>query len=236
MRVESGNERAARGRRSGRGAAAARVMALLLAAAAPLAAQGAQPSPGEAASPGEADSTSAAAPARAASAAIPRSWTSDRREFRVGDIISVLLDEYTMASANKNEMAEQRRGRSLGASGSVDGTSLGTGSLDTNSGSSSTDRGAATRQNRLTGEMTVRVVEVDAAGLLRIEGTKSVKVDRTAQQLHLTGWLRPEDIPAHNTIESWRIADVQLEYESTGRDLSSPHSSMIGRLLGWLWP
>lgn len=170
-----------------------------------------------------------------AAAQTPRSWTTDRRDFKVGDVISVLLDEYTLASANRNVTAESRRTGSLDGSASYDGASLGRAGLDTERGASSRDRGENVRRDRLTGELTVRVVEVDDRGLLRVEGTKRMKVNGNEQEMTLTGWVRPEDVPAHNVMESWRIANATIEYTSTGK-LGKPHQGLISRILGWIWP
>jgi flagellar L-ring protein precursor FlgH len=165
----------------------------------------------------------------------PRSWTTDRRHFEVGDVISVLLDEYTLASANRNDVAEEQRTGSLEGSVSYDGTTLGRAGLETDRGARSRDRGERVRRDRLAGEITVRVVEVDERGLLRVEGTKRVTVDEHEQEMKLTGWVRPEDVPAHNVMESWRIADATIEYTSTG-DLGKPTKGLISRILGWIWP
>lgn len=172
------------------------------------------------------------APAAAQSA--PGSWTTDRRDIRIGDVISVLLNEYTMASANRNETADQERSRRLSAAGSVDGSG-GSAALQTENAARSRDRGQATRSDRLAGEMTVRVVEVNDDGLLRVEGKKVLRIDDHEQELTLSGWVRPEDVPAHNVIESWRIGDASIEYVSTGR-LGRARGGIIGRLVGWLWP
>ena len=165
----------------------------------------------------------------------PQSWTSDRRDFQVGDVISVLLDEYTMASANRNVTAEQERTRRMGAGGSFNGTAVGPASVQTENSGRSRDRGQSTRHDRLAGEMTVRVVEVDERGLLRVEGSKQVRIDDHEQQLTLSGFVRPEDVPSHNVIESWRIADASIEYASTG-DLGKAKGGILGRIIGWIWP
>ncbi len=174
----------------------------------------------------------AAGPARAQA---PVSWTSDAQVFRVGDMISVLLDEYTLASANRNESAQEERTRALSAAGSYDGTTLGSAGLQTGTAGRSENRGQATRHDRLAGEITVRVVEVDSAGRLRVEGTKALQIDGHEQELRLTGWVRPEDVPPHNVIESWRVADATIEYEASG-NLGKARQGLITRIIGWIWP
>jgi flagellar L-ring protein precursor FlgH len=165
----------------------------------------------------------------------PVSWTADAQQFRVGDMISVLLDEYTLASANRNETAEEERTRTLSAGASYDGTSLGSGGLQTGTGGRSQNRGQATRHDRLAGEITVRVMEVDSAGRLRIEGTKMLQIDGHEQELRLTGWVRPADVPPQNVIESWRVADASIVYEASG-NLGKARQGLLTRIIGWIWP
>ena len=183
----------------------------------------------------------AAAPL-AAQAATPiraprRSWTADRQDFVVGDVITVLIDELTVASANKGTSASDRRGRDLGlgASQSVVASlpSIGADVTSTSSAESS-QRGESTQANHFQGEMTVRVTEIEN-GLLRVEGIKLVDVDGSKQELTLKGWIRPQDVSARNLIDSWRLGDAELTYTSNG-SLDKPAGGIIGKLLGALWP
>ena len=41
------------------------------------------------------------------------SWTSDQVELQVGDIVTILIDEYTLATADRNESASREKGRFL---------------------------------------------------------------------------------------------------------------------------
>ncbi len=168
-------------------------------------------------------------------------WTADRRRFVEGDIITVLIDEYTLASANKNSTAKRDRSRdlSLGGGYSVTGPAAASGNVNgsvrsRNTGES-TERGQTTRHDRLTSEITVRVVGIEPNGVLRVEGTKRMVIDEHEQEITLSGLLRPEDVPANNVVESWRIADAVISYDSNGK-LGSPKGSVLGRILGWLWP
>lgn len=194
---------------------------VLLAAAEPAMAQAAETSP----------------PARASRS----DWTADRRRFVEGDIITVLIDEYTLASANKNSTAKRDRSRDLGlgsgysVSGPASASGDVNGSFRSRSGGESTERGQTTRQDRLTSEITVRVVGIEPTGVLRIEGSKRTIIDEHEQEITLTGLLRPEDVPATNVVESWRIADAVISYDSNGK-LGNPKGSIFGRILGWLWP
>jgi flagellar L-ring protein FlgH len=165
------------------------------------------------------------------------SWTADRRDFVTGDVITVLIDEHTLAAANMGDFASDRRFRDLGVAAGQNVTgavpSVRADVSSTNQ-AESRQRGEATRQNRFQGEMTVRVVGVENGGLLRVEGRKVVNIDRVQEELVLRGLIRPEDVSTRNLVDSWRVSDAELIY--TSRGLGSPRGGIFTRLLGWIWP
>ena len=179
-----------------------------------------------------------AAQAPAAAVKAPRrSWTADKQDFVVGDVITVLIDELTVASANKGTSASDRRGRDLGLGASQNVVaslpSIGADVSSTNSAESQ-QRGESTQANHFQGEMTVRVTEIEN-GLLRVEGLKLVDVDGSKQEMSLKGWVRPQDISGRNMIDSWRVGDAELTYTSKG-SLGKPAGGILGRILGAVWP
>ena len=108
--------------------------------------------------------------------------------------------------------------------------------IGTTNSAESRQRGDLTRENRFRGEMTVRIMEIDpASGLMRLEGKKIVAVDKHREELTLTGWARPQDVSHANLLDSWRIADAELLYTSSG-NLGKPSQSMIARILSIFWP
>ena len=192
----------------------------------------------------------AAAPAAAAPNAAPaarpasarpslRSWTADRREFAVGDIITVLVDDYTISSAIKDDQATQRRNRDLGVDVNVrTGPGAATairGDIGANNDASSRNAGEARRENRFQSEMSVRVVSVGPNGLIQVKGSRLVDVDKAQQDVTLTGWLRAQDVSTHNVIESSRIADAKLTYVSPG-PLGKAKQGIVTRIIGLVWP
>lgn len=168
---------------------------------------------------------------------VRQSWTADRRDFAEGDIVTILIDEYTLASAQRGNFASDRRFRDLGVSGgqsiSDDLPGSGGAEFSTSNQAESRRRDEATRQNRFQGEMTVRVVAIEPSGLLRVEGSKSLNLDGAVERLTLTGLVRPEDISESNFVDSWRVSDTEIAYDTRG---NGPRGGIIGRVLGWIWP
>jgi flagellar L-ring protein precursor FlgH len=159
-------------------------------------------------------------------------WLADGRRFRVGDVLTVVVDEFTTASADRATSALQDRTADAGASGFVNGRG-GDGSLSTFLENRSTRRGRDVRQDRLASEVSVRVIAVEADGALRVEGTKLLVIDRHEQRVTVKGLVRPQDVSALNTIQSWRLADAEIRYEATGK-LGEADKSLFMRLLGWI--
>lgn len=180
------------------------------------------------------------APASALNARPGRlNWTSDRRAFAVGDLVIVHIDEYTLASANLSDNNTQRRKRDADFKLITPGASAATApgaSFSTANNGESTQRGDRTRQLRLDGEITARVMSIDpVTGVLTIKGTKSIGVDKEQQLISFTGAVRPQDLGGANTIASSRVADAKLDITNKG-SLGKAKQGMLGRILGAFWP
>ena len=212
-----------------------RTLALVFAGvmlATPLAAQGTQ-TPATAAPRGPSAMPPAdSAPARRA----PRSWTADRREFAVGDIITVLVDENTAASANKANTATDRKSRDMDFDATLPPPAAGkSAGVSSSNNGESRQNGQATRGNHFVGEIAVKVIAVGKDGNLQVKGSKTVDVDKAKQTMTLTGWLRPQDVSTTDYAASARIADAQLVYQAEG-NLGKTRSGILTRVLGIVWP
>jgi flagellar L-ring protein precursor FlgH len=174
----------------------------------------------------------------AQSKATRQSWTADRADLVVGDIVTIRVDERLLASAEKRTSAGDERTRSLDAGLSQDLTAVpmsGSAGVKSSNNGSSSQTGQASRSNRFVGDITVRVVSVSPTGLLEIKGSKVLKLDKTSEELTLSGWIRPEDVSGRNTVESERVGDAKVEYKSNG-GLDKPKGHRLLRMLGAFWP
>ncbi|MGH7507082.1 MAG: flagellar basal body L-ring protein FlgH, partial [Longimicrobiales bacterium] len=149
-----------------------------------------------------------------------------------------LVDELTIASADKSNFNEQDRSTTgtLDGGFTMSGTGMnGRGGLRTGWDNESRMRGQARRQDRLTTEFSVRVVGIAPNGVLKVEGTRTILIDEQEQKVTLTGLVRPQDVTSRNVVDSWRVADASLAYASTG-DLGKPKKGILSRILGIIWP
>lgn len=208
-------------------------MALLGVGAALAAATSAHAQP--ASQPATPPAAAAAAQPPAANAMPARqSWTADRRNFAVGDIITVLIDDYTISTAVKENIASDQRSRDLDLNAQLPSSSKNVG-LSTRNSATQQQRGSARRENRFQNEMSVRIVALGPNGLLQLKGTKKIDIDKAKQDIEFTGWARMQDISPQNYVESNRVADVTIGYTSPG-PLGKPKQGMLSKIVGALWP
>ena len=203
-------------------------LALLLVALAPQARAQDAAAPDSAARP---DSVAAPAPVKPPRA----SWLSDRLPLRVGDLVTVVVDEQTAASEHVSHVATGNRSSRADLNAGI-GTDARIGpnkSFGTSMNNDSRDVGDAGRKADFTAVLTVRVVELAPNGVAKISGTKKVTVDGRVQDVSLSGTIRTADVDAHNQVRSDRLADVVLAYK--GKKIA-PKTGFLGSLLGMVWP
>ncbi len=162
------------------------------------------------------------------------SWMADRRNFAVGDIITILIDDYTISTAVKENSASDSRTRGLSVNAKLPTSSKQVG-IDSRNNADQQQRGSARRENRFQNEMSVRIVALGPNGLLQLKGTKKIDIDKALQDIVFTGWVRAQDVSTSNVIESSRVADAQLGYTSPG-PLGKPKQGIITKVLGAFWP
>jgi flagellar L-ring protein precursor FlgH len=154
------------------------------------------------------------------------SLTSDARAFRVGDVVTVQLQETTQASKKAGTSF------SKGSSASVTpitafGRKITQTGLNIGGDRSFTGDATSTQQNALTGAITVIVQEVLPNGLLRVAGEKRLQLNQGEEFVRLKGYLRAADIDNENQVSSLRVANARIAYSGQGSlaDANSP---------GWL--
>ena len=158
---------------------------------------------------------------------------SDRKAFRVGDIITITLNERTQASKNANSQMDKNSDNKIGLT-SLFGSSLTTNNpiggndLSLNAGYSadrSTKGDAKSGQsNSLTGSITVTVADVLPNGIIAVRGEKWMTLNTGDELVRIAGLVRADDISTDNTVSSTRVADARITYSGTGSfaDASQP--------------
>jgi len=170
------------------------------------------------------------------------SWFGRGRNFQVGDVITVLLNESTQAARTQgSDLKRESSNTALNTAfspkwGGQMGNIL---SNPVNLGSSvtkSVGTGKADQEASLTGSVAVSVVSVMANGNLVLRGEKQVALTEGAEIIQVSGIIRPEDVSAVNTVQSRRLANAQISYRGSGDLASTAKAGWGTSALMKLWP
>jgi flagellar L-ring protein precursor FlgH len=145
--------------------------------------------------------------------------TSDLRARRVGDIITIQVQE-NLSAVSTGTVKTQRNSAlqsSIAAAGGITRAAGPLANLAKVGTTSSLDgQGATTRDTTLTATISAVVTQVLPNGGLVIQGTKNVKINSENQVLGLRGIVRPVDLSTANTVSSDRVAQMDLQVNGKG--------------------
>jgi flagellar L-ring protein precursor FlgH len=143
------------------------------------------------------------------------SLTSDSRAYRVGDAVTVILQETTQAS--KRAGTSISKGSSVGISPlAALGKVYDKVAVDITADRDFQGDATSTQQNALSGSLTVIVQEVLPNGLLRVAGEKNLMLNQGEEFVRLKGFVRSADVDADNRVSSLRVANARIAYSARG--------------------
>lgn len=155
-----------------------------------------------------------------------RSLYADRKAFRRGDLVTIVINQSTTAAKNNrtqtdkttavNEQFTALFGPFMG--GERTAAELLRRNPHTSWGGARTfDGGGNLAQTEtLTSTIQARVTDSMPNGVLRIEATRRVEVGQETSHLVLSGVIRQEDLTTANTVLSTQVADLQVKQIGQG--------------------
>lgn len=167
------------------------------------------------------------------------SWFGRGRKFKVGDVITVLLNESTQAARTLNSNLSRESSNDAlpglqtlanGMGGVLSGANTSGGKI-ANKGV-----GTADQQASLSGSVAVSVVDILPNGNLVLRGEKQLALNEGNEVIQVAGIIRPDDIAPNNTVQSRRLANAQIAYRGSGDLASSTRPGWGTSALLKLWP
>lgn len=167
-------------------------------------------------------------------------WQAKRRDYRVGDIITVLLSESTQANRSlTNDLSRESENDvvPLGLTNRIIGLTSALAGINTGGGNVNS-QGAANADQRasLSGSIAATVVDVQANGNLVIRGEKQLSLSEGGEVIQVAGIIRPEDVSAINTVQSRRLANAQIAYRAVGDHANATRAGWGTSALFRWWP
>ncbi|HKJ68734.1 MAG TPA: flagellar basal body L-ring protein FlgH [bacterium] len=161
---------------------------------------------------------------------------SDHKARTPGDLLTVLIVEFTEAQnkANTKTRSSDASSASASASGALMDyfPDLGfSGQVDNEYSGS----GSNSRTGSLKSKITVRIDSVLSMGIYQVSGTRVLDVNNEKQIMTLTGVVRARDIQPDNTIYSYNVADADIMYEGRGIVEAAHKPGILRRVLNWIF-
>jgi len=158
------------------------------------------------------------------------SLVSDRRSYKMGDILTVMI--YEAASASTQNQTDTNKSTSIGAKAS-DGNSEFNGSVGVTSGFEG--GGTSTQTGKLVASVSVNIIEKLPNGDLKVQGEQSLEFNNDMQVISVSGIVREEDITTNNTVLSTRLANAEIKFVGEGLLASRSKPGIFTRLWNWLF-
>jgi flagellar L-ring protein precursor FlgH len=171
----------------------------------------------------------------------------DYKASKVGDVVTVILDEYT--TANNKADTNTSRNSSVKAGFGAEFSNIGnlqpsySGAVSGSFQPSFTGSGSTNRESRLKNldGVTARVVKVLPDGNLVIAGSREITVNNETQCLTLAGLIQPRDIRYNMAtqgyeVKSSRISDAKFVYSGEGIVAQRQNPGWLSNLMNVVWP
>lgn len=174
-----------------------------------------------------------------------RGLFADFRASRVGDVVTIRIDESAKAGGSAASKMSNATSASAGVPNlfglmstvarlypDLDPDIL----LEVMAEGSFEGSGDTSRLGHARAQIAVRVRETLPNGDLFVEGTKVLLINEEELHIYISGVIRPEDIESDNSIPSSLIADAQIEFTGTGELTQNQKRGWLSRLLSMARP
>lgn len=140
----------------------------------------------------------------------------DKRAYKVGDIVTILVQESNKSSKDNSTETSKKTGLDAGVQAFFNQAASKLPSMKMSSSHDFSGGGKINNSEQITARIAVRVADVLPNGNLVIEGTRHITFAGESQDATLRGVVRSSDVAANNTVYSYNIADAKINYISKG--------------------
>lgn len=148
---------------------------------------------------------------------------------RIGDILTVRLEE----STNGEYRAQTKTDKKASIDDPVPtffGKIMPFMQVETDTTQKFDGKGNSDQSNRLSGTITVTVINLLSNHNLVIQGESWVTINQGQEYVQVTGIVRPEDISPNNIVSSQKIANAKISYGARGQAGYATSGGLITKL------
>src|SRR5688572_30898374 len=158
---------------------------------------------------------------------------------RVGDTLTVRLNERTNASKSSSTSTSKSTSVDMpgptiaGRPVTANGTEIL--NMQVDNSSEFDGEGDSSQSNRLEGDITVTVAQRLPNGNLLVRGQKWITINQGREYVRIQGIVRPIDIDPDNSISSLKVADAQIAYGGKGAINDANTPGLLARFFNVPW-
>ena len=164
-----------------------------------------------------------------------QSLYSDHKARQAGDLITVLVVEFTEAENQAKTTTRSEDGTEVSASGSGALDFMPDVGFNGDISNRYSGSGSNSRTGSLKSKITVRIDSVLNGNTYMISGTRQLDVNNEKQIMELSGIVRSRDIRPDNTVYSYELADASITYKGKGIVNAGQKPGIIRRVLNWIF-
>src|SRR5215469_6520829 len=152
----------------------------------------------------------------------PLRLTPDHRASQIGDLVYIVFDFNDSNSHTANYASSKQAGFALTGVFHIP---------PVNGSTSASSSKSASGADSFISTMMATVTDVLPSGVLKVAGDQGVVINGRNQTLHITGFIRPEDLDQTDAVLSSRVANVQASFNGD----NPKGKGLIQRILEFLF-
>ncbi|MEJ2059016.1 MAG: flagellar basal body L-ring protein FlgH [Gammaproteobacteria bacterium] len=165
---------------------------------------------------------------------------SDQRAHRVGDILTVVLNESTTAKKSADTTTARDTSMDVSNPSLLGGDVVYNGKpllgVGINSKNSFKGQGDSSQSNQMQGVIAVTVAQVLSNGNLVVQGEKWVALNQGREYIRVRGIVRPADITPRDTVLSTQVANAEISYGGRGVVNDANRPGWLTQFIQAWWP
>ena len=173
-----------------------------------------------------------------------KAMVSDKRATRVGDILSIVVQETSAATKDNTTKTAKSAGvdasiTSFLYSPQASGLLTKNGQFPALKYSAKSDfegGGQINNSEKIIARVAVQVIDVLPNGNLVVEGRRTTSFSGETQEVILRGTVRPVDVLANNTVYSYNVADASIKFVGKGAVSDAQRKGWFTKLWDKLTP
>lgn len=163
----------------------------------------------------------------------------DSKAHRIGDIITIILQEKTNASKTASTTTAKEAAVDIAAP-TIFGQGITHNGKDILSAGIDATRdftgeGDSSQSNSLSGQISVTVVDVHPNGNLMIRGEKLLTLNQGSEHVRISGIVRAADVSPTNTVFSTQVANAHIVYGGQGVLADANTKGWLSRMFDSNW-